>query len=280
MSTDSVESIDPVHSTGVGASDKAESTARPADLDCGLPAEAVHEQATKGLAGGKARRRTRKRRAKVWAGAATVITGALAIWLAAWLGWVGGPPTLDVLSPSPSTTAIVNPGHLPGRIDVSTMAPHHQFYAVPNFYFLASCGRPCWLPLYQEPTEQSAFVTDGWPCEYYGPNPSSEPSCVQPPPRRTTSEMADPANKNSGDWLLVICQVTHFDNGKPAQSIRNEIYQTSNIWDMVAVPASYISSDSPTASPLSQVPGMPGFDEAYAPDMWLGNTGWHDIPCQ
>ena len=204
--------------------------------------------------------------------------------LASDLAWFRRRPrTLDVSStPSAasvgSTAPIVNPGHLPGRDDVSTMASHHQFYEIPNFYFFPSCGRPCWLPLYQQPTEQSAFVTDGWPCEYYGPNYSSEPSCTQPPTRRTASETADPADKDSGDRLLVVCQLRQLGNGQTAPTIRNQNGQSSNIWDMVAVPASYISRDAPVVGKLSQVPGVPGFDEAFAPDIWLGNTGWHEIP--
>jgi hypothetical protein len=280
MSTDGAQSREPAPCTSEVLADKAE--ARSADAGPGLPAEAVQELAAKGATAGKAR--PWWRRAKVWVGSAAtvIVTGALAIWLATLLGSVAGPRALDVSSSTPSavsTAPIVNPGHLPGRDDVSTMAPHHQFYAVPNFYFFTSCGRPCWLPLYQQPTEQSAFVTDGWPCEYYGPNYSSEPSCTQPPTQRTVAEMADPADKDSGDRLLVVCQLRQLGNGQPAPTIRNQNGQSSNIWDMVAVPASYISRDAPVVGKLSPVPGMPGFDEAFAPDIWLGNTGWHQIPC-
>jgi hypothetical protein len=218
----------------------------------------------------------KRRAAAFWTGgAAAVITGALCIWLGGLLSSVADPPASP---PAPSTAAIINPGHLPGRLDVSTMSPGHRFYAVPNFYEFQSCGRPCWLPLYQLPTLQSARVTDGWPCEYYGPNPSSEPSCTKPPATRARSQMADPVVMNSGDRLLVVCQVTQIGNGRPAETISNSVEQSSNIWDMVAVPASYISPDSP-AQGLAQVPDMPGFYEAFAPDMWLGDTGSHDIPC-
>jgi hypothetical protein len=282
MSTDSAQSTEPHSTEKVPAPVPAVPKARVADADRGPTIEAVDEPTAKGPTNDKARRRARKRR-KVWVSATvTVVTGALAIWIATWLGSIAGPRTPDVSSPPPSTTSttlIVNPGHLPGRDDVSTMAPHHRFYAVPNFYYLPGCGRPCWLPLYQQPTEQSAFVTDGWPCEYYGPNYSSEPSCTQPPPGRTKSEMADPANKHSGDELLVICQLRQLSNGQATSTIHNQNGQGSKIWDMVAVPAAFISPDSPAASQLGQVPGMPGFYEAFAPDIWLGNTGWHEIPC-
>jgi hypothetical protein len=158
------------------------------------------------------------------------------------------------------------------------MTPGQRFYAVPNFYFDQSCGRPCWLPLYEATTENSAFVTNEWPCEYYGPNHSASPSCITPPPGRARSLMADPATKDSGDRLLVLCQTRTQGIGSAAQDIYNQVGQDSDIWDQVAVPKAYISSDSPALG-LSPVPGMPGFYKAYAPDMWLGNTGWHNIPC-
>lgn len=87
--------------------------------------------------------------------------------------------------------------------------------------------------------------------------------------------MAEPAVRNSGDRVLVVCQV----RVNTTQAIHNEVGQASNIWDMVAVPRADISSDS-AAGRLKQVAGMPGFYEAFGPDIWLGNTGWHDIPCK
>jgi hypothetical protein len=233
----------------------------------------------KNAAADKARRRSRERRRRILFGAlVTIVTGALATLVAQWLLSALGPQTAPPAAAS-TPPPIINPGHLPGRIDVSTMAPKHKFYAIPNFYYLASCGRPCWLPLYEQPTEQSKFVTDGWPCEYYGPNDSSEPSCVTPPARRTPDEMANPADKDSGDRLLVVCQLRQTSDGQALPTIHNQDGQGSNIWDEVAVPEADISSDSPLASGLTQLPGMPGFDEAFAPDIWLGNTGWHGIPC-
>jgi hypothetical protein len=187
-------------------------------------------------------------------------------------------PTAPIVTPT--ITPIGNPGHAPSQLDVSTTVPGHSFYAVPNFYYFPSCGRPCWLPLYKLPTEQSAFVTDGWPCEYYDPkSASSGPYCIQPPSGRTPTMMANPSNKDSGDRILVICQITKL-GGRAAQAIHNEAGQSSNIWDVVAVPAAHISRNSIAVTQLSKAPGMPGFYEAYGPDIWLGNTGWHDIPCK
>jgi hypothetical protein len=146
------------------------------------------------------RERLKQRGAKFWAGGASaVFIMVIGSWLTVWSVFLAGPH-------APTTPTITNPGHLPGRYDVSTMAPKQQFYAEPNFYEFPACGRPCWLPLYESPTEQSALVTNNWPCEFYGPNTSTEPSCVQPPSGRTSAEMADPADKNSGDKLLVVCR--------------------------------------------------------------------------
>jgi hypothetical protein len=106
------------------------------------------------------------------------------------------------------------------------------------------------------------------------------PFCLKPPPGRMPNQRADPADRNSGDRIYVICQVTNIGKGQPAEPIDNEIGQSSDIWDMVAVPRSRISSDSVVGGRLSQVPGMPGFYEAFGPDIWLGNTGWHNIHCK
>lgn len=227
-----------------------------------------------GKAGGKA----------LWV-QATAVAGAVAVALA--VAWA-----LIYLGPHASTTSTIpqaagslnqpigNPGHAPGNGDVSTTKPGQRFYAVPNFYDFPACGRPCWLPLYQEPTQQSEDVTQGWPCEYYDPASTvSGGTCLQPPSGRTPAEMADAAVKDSGDRVLVLCQVTEISAGEPAQNVSNSTGQSSDIWDMIAVPAADVSHKD-TAAPLTAVPGMPGFYEAFGPDIWLGNTHWHDIPCK
>lgn len=160
------------------------------------------------------------------------------------------------------------------------MAPGQRFYATPNFEEDQQCGRPCWLPLYESPSENLAFVTSGWPCEYYAPPSSQPPSCVTPPTGRTPGEMEDAVVKDSGDRVLVLCQTTQLSDGQPAQDIHNQIGQDSRIWDMLAVPKAYISPDSPAWGRLRQVRDMPGYYEAYAPDMWLGNTHSHSLPCK
>ncbi len=217
----------------------------------------------------------RKWGVKLGTAVAAVIIGALGSLLGVWFAFFAGPST-----PAPSTSPIGNPGHPPGRQDVSTISPHHRFYAVANFFYFQGCGRPCWLPLYQKPTENSTGVTRGWPCEYYEPDAKNGPFCLRPSTRRRPNEMADPANKHSGDRILVICQTTHIANGQAAQTIRNEAGQSSGIWDMVAVPRPHIFYNGVIAGRLRQVPGMTGFYEAYGSDIWLGNTGWHSISCK
>jgi hypothetical protein len=284
MGDDGVRAGEVGAAPGGNAPHEADAGAPGRHAEPGSAPEVTDKRESKGPAGAKAAwRRVRKVSAKAWAGGvAVVVTGVLVIFLGNLANVFVGPHTQATPSPSASTASIippiVDPGHLPGRLDVSTMTPGQRFYAVPNFYFDQGCGRPCWLPLYAAPNENSAFVTNGWPCEYYGPNHSSSPSCVAPPKGRATAQMANPADKESGDRLLVLCQTKTQGNGLAAQDIRNQVGQDSDIWDRVAVPKAYISSDSPAVG-LSPVPGMPGFYQAYAPDMWLGNTGWHSISC-
>lgn len=139
------------------------------------------------------------------------------------------------------------------------MSLGHRFYAAPNFYDYQKCGRPCWLPLFKLPTQGSTPVTQGWPCEYYDPHASSAgPYCLQPSAGRTPSERANGADKYSGDRILVICQTTQISTGGPAQTISNEIGQSSNIWDKVAVPGSHVFNSNSVKGHLASVPGMPG----------------------
>jgi hypothetical protein len=226
--------------------------------------------------GSQARRRWKQWGGKAWAGVGLVLTAGLGAWLGIWLGFFYGPP-----APAASALApIGDPGHAPGRQDVSTLSPGHRFYAVANFYYDQGCGRPCWQPLVQLPNLNAAGLTKGWPCEYYDPaSASSGPYCVKPPPGRAPGEMADSRNQNAGDRILVVCQAMPLGNTQ-GQLVHNQAGQASDIWDMIALPSSRLIPNDVLAGRLSQVPGMPGFYEAYAPDIWLGNTGWHGIPCK
>jgi hypothetical protein len=156
--------------------------------------------------------------------------------------------------------------------DVSTMAAGKRFYARPDFSSFPSCGRPCWLPIFPQTTESTQSVTQNWPCEYY--NPQSDSSSCGRPPHRTQSQMWDPADPNSADRLLVVCQVR---NG---EDIRNANGQASAIWDAVAVPRSELVSTSALTALPAELVGAAGFYEAFAPDIWLGDSGWHKIQCR
>lgn len=164
----------------------------------------------------------------------------------------------------PSTSSVVNtgttaptgsvkngyPSHTPGAEDVSTMVRGQQFLATPNFFYFASCGRPCWLPLY--PTAQLKGpdkVTDNYPYERFAGNP--------------------------GDPVKVVCQVQ-------GDTLKDDTQRSSDLWDKVIVPKSAQSilkrSVFTTTATLHATPDGKGYF-AYGADIWLGNTGNHGIPC-
>jgi hypothetical protein len=193
-------------------------------------------------------------------------------------------PESVVVSGSQSSRSINN-GQEP-----STMKPGKQFTVVPDFTNFQGCGEPCWLPLYVQPRETPPAVTNGWPCEFYDSSSTAGGSyCLHAPANRPATQMGDGSDPNSGDRVLVLCQTTRLSDGQPAQTIRNEAGQESNVWDRVAVPSRYVKAAMLSA--LKLVTGMPGFYAAYAPDIWLLNTSWnvktnqaslkvHDIPCK
>jgi hypothetical protein len=275
MAADTGQAVDPAGDAKAGVTDQASGVPGSSPDRTSAAAEAPKSPDPTVEPSKTARERWKQRWVKFWVGgAAAVVIGVTITWSAGWLNSVVGPPA----PPAPSAETPINAGHIPGRQDVSTMTPGQRFYAVPNFYYFQSCGRPCWLPLYESPNEQSALVTDGWPCEFYGPNPSSEPSCVEPPSSRTSAEMAKSTDRSSGDRILVVCQVRQMAKGVATQIVHNDVGQNSKIWDMIAVPKADISDNS-TAINLPQISGLPGYYQAFASDMWLGNTGWHDIAC-
>ena len=168
----------------------------------------------------------------------------------------------------------VGSGHEPGRLDVSTLQVGKRFYAVPNFEYFLHCGRPCVEYLFAQPTEQNAElkVTAEWPCE--GFMPSAGTHCLMPPAKRTAAQTWYVPYRYSGDRVLVVCQT------RGGQRIQNEQLQRSTIWDAIATPVSkLISPELVRTLHLKPVPGMPGYYLAWGSDMWLGNTGWHGIPC-
>lgn len=178
-------------------------------------------------------------------------------------------------------------GHRPGRRDIRTdrdyigagfgtdiVGPSTLFLARANFFYFEGCGRPCYLPLNPAPRigNKDWAVTEGWPCEYYVPSshkkPDDGPYCF------------DKAGKD-GDWVRVIGQV----RGQP---ITNDIGQVSDVWDVIKISDARATRNRELAEShrfVSMVdPGFidegPIFFIVYAPDIWLGNTGWHEIPWQ
>jgi hypothetical protein len=233
-----------------------------------------HERAPVGRARA-IRKAGRRLKAIAKGGWAWVVAAVSAVIIAVATAWALTAAGLSSSTPSvPGTATAVPVGHPPGSQDVSTLAAGRAFYATPNFYDDRTCGRPCQLQSWKSPTEDNASVSSGWPCEYYDPASAAEgPFCVEPPSGRTKTEMANPSQPDSGDRVLILCQV----NGEP---IQNEVLQRSSIWDVVAMPAKYIPKAVTTAHLVRQVPRMPGFYETYVPDIWLGNTGSHGITCR
>lgn len=153
----------------------------------------------------------------------------------------------------PATTT----DHEPGPADVSTTEPGKPFAARPNFHYFRGCGRPCWLPLYPMPRlVPGTAVTKGWPIE--------------------------PGDGREGDQVLVLCQVINTEgtvaNGGAVQDDRQV---SSNIWNLVLIPQSMVDAGDARikfAAGLQPAPNNSGY-LAYAADLWLGNTGDHNLPC-
>lgn len=149
-------------------------------------------------------------------------------------------------------------GHEPGVGDVSTMESGQPFKAVPNFRHFAK-GRPCWLPINPGPKLGDGTgtwpVTKNWPCEFY--------SLHLP----LYGLAALSWRRRPGDRLQVIGQVH-------GPIVTNDIGEQSDIWDVVLIPPGQV---------VRNVENLTEFDSngtplGFASDIWLGNTGWHDIP--
>lgn len=149
-------------------------------------------------------------------------------------------------------------GHEPGAVDVSTMNPGQPFTATPNFRYFAK-GRPCWLPINPEPKLGDGTgtwpVTKNWPCEFYSLHL----------PLYGLAGLS--WQYRSGDKLKVVGQVR-------GPVITNDIGVTSNIWDVVLIPYGRVVRNAENLADFDD----DGIPLGFVPDMWLGNTGWHDIP--
>lgn len=154
--------------------------------------------------------------------------------------------------------------NLPGCHVVSSMKPGEEFDTQVNFAYFKSCGRPCWLPIYPHPAlVKGSAVTKGHPCEFYLPS--------------TKSGYCEGKNLPP-DSVSVICQV----HGKlpPGMTgdttLTDEAGHSSDIWDQIIVPI-----DDFVGSKVGLKPSPDGEGYlAYGSDLWLENTGWHNIPCK
>jgi hypothetical protein len=157
------------------------------------------------------------------------------------------PTTAPVLSHDPGYQPIAVPGHplVLNVHDVYPMTPGEQFAARPDFDLWQECGiRPCWLALRAGPDEEAPAITRGWPYEH---GVGHEPA----------------------DYLHVVCQVR-------GQAMTDENGQLNDIWDRVIVRPDKVQPGQAAAlSPATEAPGYYG----YAPDILLGNSGDHDLPC-
>ncbi len=153
---------------------------------------------------------------------------------------------------------------LPGCYAVSSMKPGKAFDTQANFAYFKACGRPCWLPIYhQSALIKGTVVTKGHPCEFYLPS--------------TRSGYCE-AKTLPADTVSVICQV----HGKLPAGMRGETALTddaghsSDIWDQIVVPLEDFTGDK---TGLKASPDGEGY-LAFGSDLWLENTGWHNIPCK
>jgi hypothetical protein len=152
----------------------------------------------------------------------------------------------------------------PGCYAVSTMARGQEFDTTPNFYFFKVCGRPCWLPIYSHPAlVKDMAVTKGHPCEYYLPKTSSG-----------YCEGVDiPA-----DTVSVVCQVHgKLPPGRTGDTtLTDDAGHSSDIWDEIIVPLEDLVGSH---AGLKSSPDGEGY-LAFGSDLWLNNSGWHNIPCK
>jgi len=152
---------------------------------------------------------------------------------------------------------------LPGCYAVSSMKPGQQFDTQVNFTYFKACGRPCWLPVYPQPALiKGTAVTKGYPCEYFA---------------KTTSSGYCQGDTTEGFLFHVVCQV-HGQLPPGAigdTNLTDEAGHFSDIWDRIVIPLGALKGSK---APLVPSPDGEGYLE-YGADLWLENTGWHNIPC-
>jgi hypothetical protein len=156
-------------------------------------------------------------------------------------------PSGDATASNESQPAQAQTGEVakPGEQNVSTTEAGQPFWAEPNFYYYEGCGHPCDLAVYpsSNPASGTVSITDTFPLE------ASE--------------------DKEADKVWVVCQVT---DGKQAA---NDTGAYSRVWNYVRIPYEHLTVDA--IADLPQDHG--GFGYGYAPDIWMGNTGDHKLPC-
>jgi len=156
-------------------------------------------------------------------------------------------------------------GHPPGASDVSTLDPGESFKARPNFYYYRSIGWPSYMPVYQLPElDRGAAITEGWPCEFRSTKRRARwagPHCIN---------CDDPA----GDWVLVVNQV-HGESVRNERRLSSGRHESSDIWNRIKVPIDKLKPG--VTLDLLEIDSTGGFVYGYVPDLWFGNTGWHNL---
>lgn len=157
-------------------------------------------------------------------------------------------------------------GFPPGLQNVSTSQPGESFRARPNFYWYRAIGWPSYMPVYPQPAlVRGTAITEGWPCEFRSTRWRARwagPYCV---------DCDDPA----GDWVLVVGQV-HGELVRNEHKLADGTHESSDIWNRIKVPIEKLRPGIDPATLRIDATGM--FVYGYVPDLWFGNTGWHDIP--
>jgi hypothetical protein len=130
----------------------------------------------------------------------------------------------------------------PDRQNIKVADDGKSFKTVPNFTYLgAACGRPCNPAIFHDLNAKSGeeqLNLDGWPLEA-GPGPNAP-----------------------GHELTVVCQKAD------GPSVRNSAGATSRVWDVVSVPAMWLT-------PKIRAKYSPNGEavQGWTPDIWLQNAG-------
>lgn len=99
-------------------------------------------------------------------------------------------------------------------------------------------------------------VNEHWPCEAYWDHD------------RTAGSACYSVDPHDGDWVEVVGQAR-------GQVLRDEAGNRSEVWNQVVLPRAFLVLGA--ESMLAIAPDGVNY-LAYMADLWLGNTGWRDLP--